>query len=337
MNTKQISIQNLFLLALSFLLTTNAVFSQKSIEDLATFKDSKWNKIVKSHKSGLNTIPAVEGLLDIEVLEKENLPNPKNVGVLTFQLWDESITKSTKAGNWTYYKKYFITPSGSNSISNKLIGIMLPQIKDEFNKSGVELFEPNEFIKSDEQRKIYNEGKDKIELSGILKVFAGGFLDKLQGNRVGQGSLSADGYEFYPITASLIASDFKSPAAIGLVTEELGLDSSLIISVNVSIEKGGKALMFRGMEFALIGPIADDESIEYKGKIGAKTMNYYREGVVYSTAYFEVEDIMIGKMDKKTGNIEEWYLDGFDMLTRRLAEDLVFGLEKFKKLDTSKK
>jgi hypothetical protein len=213
---------------------------------------------------------------------------------------------------------------------------MLPEIKKVFNDSGVSLLEPNEFATSEEKQKIYNEGPEKIELSGILKVFSGGLLDRLQGKRKGQGTLSADGYAFYPITASLLASDFKAPAKIGLVTEELDLDASLIISVKVSIEKGGKALMFRGMELALIGPIDDDESIEYSGRIGAKTMNTYREGLLYSAAYFEVDDIQIAKMNKKNGEIEEWYLDGFPKMSTRLTSDLLYGLEKFKNLDKKK-
>lgn len=335
---KSISKKLLYLgLALFLLGISSPINAQKSIQDLADLKDKKWDKLVKSHKSGLNNVYAVEGLLSIDVLEKDNLPNPKNVGVLTFQLWDESITKSNKAGDWVYYEKHFLTPSGSNVISNKLVGVILSGMKKRFNQSGIQLVEPSEFLTSDEKRKVYNEGAEKVELSGILKVFSGGLLNRLTGKREGQGTLSADGYAFYPITASLVATDFKAPSTIGLITEELDLDASLMISVKVSIEKGGKALMFRGMELALIGPINDDESIEYSGVIGARTMNMYRDGLLYSAAYFAVEDIQIAKMNRRNGAVEEWYLDGFSEMSGRLTSDLLFGLEKFKSLDKSKK
>lgn len=203
--------------------------------------------------------------------------------------------------------------------------IIIPEMKKRFNQSGIELMEPSEFITSDEKRKIYNEGPDKVELSGLLKFFAGGLFDRLSGVRDGQGSLSADGYAFYPLYASRIAGDFKAPATIGLITEDLDLDASLIISVNVNIEKGGKAFMFRGMELALIGLVDDDESIEYSGRIGAKTMNRYRDGLVYSGAFFAVEDIQIAKMNRKNGKIEEWYLDGFVEMSSRLTSDLIYG------------
>jgi hypothetical protein len=332
--TTLIKTLRLFVTLSLFCLIAADLSAQKSIQEIAELKDKKWDKLVKSHKSGINSVYAAEGLIDIGVLDEARLPDPKNAGVLTFQLWDESVTKYSKYGNWAY--KNYLTPTGSNIISNKLIETMLPEIKKLFNDSGISLLEPNEFATSEEKQKIYNEGPEKIELSGILKVFSGGLLDRLQGKRKGQGTLSADGYAFYPITASLLASDFKAPAKIGLVTEELDLDASLIISVKVSIEKGGKALMFRGMELALIGPIDDDESIEYSGRIGAKTMNTYREGLLYSAAYFEFDDIQIAKMNKKNGAIEEWYLDGFPKMSRRLTSDLLYGLEKFKNLDKKK-
>ena len=328
--------KNLITLIFLFLGISSPINAQKSIQELAELKDKKWDKLVKSHKSGLNNVYAVEGLISIDVLDKASLPNPKKAGVLTFQLWDESVTKSSKAGNYTYYKKNFLTPSGSNVISNKLIETILPEIKKNFKQVNINLMEPKEFASSEDKQKIYNEGAERVELSGLLKAFSGGLLAKLQGKRDGQGTLSADGYAFYPITASIIAIDFKAPSTIGLITEELELDASLIISVNVSIEKGGKSLMFRGMELALIGPINDDKSIKYSGRIGAKTMNRYRDGVLYSAAYFDVDDIQIAKINKKSGEIKEWYLDGFEKMSGRLTADLLYGLEKFKNLDKKK-
>ncbi|MFC3880346.1 hypothetical protein ACFOSV_09180 [Algoriphagus namhaensis] len=298
--------------------------------------DKQWDKLVKSHKTGLNHIYAVEGLIGAELFEKENMPDPKKIGVLTFQLWDESTWSSSKAGNWEYYEKNFLTETGSNVISNELLSQMLPVIENQFSQQGIAVQEPSEFIDNAEEQKIYDEGAETIELSGVLKAFSGGLLSRLQGKTEGQGSVSADGYAFYPITPSILSSDFKAPSTLGLLAEELGVDAVLVIAVRVSIEKGGKLLVCNGVEMGLFGPIADDESIDYSGVIGAKTVNIYRGGMMYSTAFFEVEQIPLGDMDKGTGQITQWYTDGLPKITERLTDDLIYGLEKFKAMDTSK-
>jgi len=70
---------------------------------------------------------------------------------------------------------------------------------------------------------------------------------------------------------------------------------------------------------AVIGPVEDDESVEIKGIIGTKMLNLYRKGITYSNADFKVDDIQIAKMKKKSGEIEEWYLNRFGTLTSRLS------------------
>lgn len=56
-------------LAIIFLGILSPINAQKSIQELAEFKDKKWDKLVHSHKSGFNNIIPVEGLLGIEVLK----------------------------------------------------------------------------------------------------------------------------------------------------------------------------------------------------------------------------------------------------------------------------
>lgn len=131
--------------------------------------------------------------------------------------------------------------------------------------------------------------------------------------------------------------DFKAPASIGLIAEDLDLDAVLIITVNVSLSRNGKSLILQGIETGIVGPIDDDTSKEFKGVIGAGMMNKYRDGLTFSTVYFEVEPFEIAEINKKSGQIEKWYLEGLETVTSRMADDLIIGMKKFIALDKSKK
>ena len=325
-----------YMACFTLLVISNTVFAQKSIQDIAQMKDKKWEKLSKGKYHYRNELPQLEGLINTELLKEENTPNPKNIGILTFQLWDETTWKSQKAGGWVYYTKNFLSENGSNIVSNKIMEKILPGIKAEYKNAGINLLEPKEFIDNEEKRQVYANGASQVELSGLVKFLSNGFFNRLQGERSGQGSVSADGYAFYPVTAKLVSQDFKAPASIGKITEQLGIDASLLIAMKVSIEKGGKRLVFRGFEMAIVTSIDDEEDKEYKGKIGAKLMNLYRDGLTMSAMYFDVEPITIADLEKKTGNVEAWYIDGIDQVAKRMTSDMLYGLKKFVNRDKSK-
>lgn len=323
----------LFLLALS-----SPSYAQKSIQDLAELKDNKWNKLVKSYKNNSTWIDQLQGLLNEDLLKEENLPNPKKIGVLTMQIWDKSITTSSKIGNTTLYTKNYLSPSGSNLVADKFLNEMLPVFRQEFQEQTILLIEPTDYLSDEDKTKIYKEGVSQVEMSGLSKALRNSFTRMLTGDVSGQGSLSATGYEFYPLSASIVATDFKAPASIGLIAEKLELDAVLIITVNVSLVKNGKSMVLHGIETAIVGPINDDSSKEYSGRIGAGMMNKYRDGLTFSSVYFELDEpFQVASLDKKSGAITEWYLDGLDTVTARMADDLIIGMKKFIALDKSKK
>jgi len=331
-------------IAIFFLGISSPINAQKSIQDLAELKDRKWDKLVKSYKNNGTWIDALQGLLNEDLLLEENIPNPKKIGVLTMQIWDKSLTKvstsTTKSfyttTTTTLYSKNYLTPSGSNVVADKFLEKMLPVLDSKFKNEGISLLEPKDFITDEAKMKVYEEGVDKVELSGLLKGLQkiNTFLTK-EDIEV-QGSLSATDYAFYPLSAKKISQDFKAPASVGLIAEDLELDAVLVITVNVSLEKNGKSLVLQGVETGIIGPIDDDTSIEYKGVIGAGIMNKYRDGLTFSTVYFEVEPFEIAELDKKSGQVEEWYLEGLETVTSRMADDLIKGMQKFIALDKSK-
>ena len=324
-------------LAIFFLGISNPINAQKSVQDLAELNDRKWDKLVKSYKNNSTWIDQLKGLLNEDLLKEENLPNPKKIGVLTMQIWDKSITKSSKIGNTTLFTKNYLTPTGSNIIADKFLSEMLPTLQQKFQEQNISLTEPKDFLDNEEKSKSYKDGVNKVEMSGLSKALRNSFTRMLTGDVKGQGSLSATGYEFYPLRASIFATDFKAPASIGLISEELNLDAVLILTVNVSLVKNGKSLVLHGIETALVGPIDDDKTKEYKARIGAGMMNKYRDGLAFSSVYFEVEEpFQIAELDKKSGSIEEWNLKGLNTVTSRMAVDLITGMQKFIALDKSK-
>ncbi|WP_425636591.1 hypothetical protein ACPUEN_14360 [Algoriphagus yeomjeoni] len=336
--------KSLVFFILLFLCFSNLVSAQKSLQDIAELNDKKWDKLVKNYRNNSTWIDQLQGLLNEDLLAEENLPDPKGIGVLTMQVWDKSetvVSQSTFEGMYsstttTTYSKNFLSPSGSNIVADKFIETMLPIYGDQFKTKGISLIEPQEFLTDEEKRTIYKEGVYAIEVSGLVKSLLSINTFLTGKDKEVQSSLSASGYEFYPVSASIMSSDFKSPASLGLIVEDLGLDAVLILTVNVSLVRNGKSLVLHGLEAGIVGPIDDDQSKEYKGRIGAGMMNMYRDGLSFSTTYFDVEPFEIAKINKSNGAIEEWYLEGLDVVTERMATDLIRGMEKFIALDKSK-
>lgn len=237
----------------------------------------------------------------------------------------------------TLYSKNYLTEAGSNLVADKFFESMLPVFSAKFKEEGISLLEPKDFADNASKEEIYKNGVSQIELSGLLKTLKSlnTFLTKEDAEV--QGSLSATGYEFYPLSAKVISTDWKAPASVGLIAEDLELDAVVIITINVSIQKGGKSMVLHGIETAIVGPINDETGVEYKGRIGAGMMNKYRDGLTFSTVYFEVDPFEIAELDKKSGKIEAWYLDGLSTVTSRMADDLIEGMKRFIALDKSRK
>ena len=126
--------RNLVSLTLTTLFfTTSISYAQKSLQDVADLNDKKWNKLVKSYKNNSTWIDQLQGLLNEDLLSESNLPNPKKIGVLTVQIWDKSLTTSSKIGNTTLYTTNYLTPSGSNLVADKFLSEMLPIFKNQLN------------------------------------------------------------------------------------------------------------------------------------------------------------------------------------------------------------
>lgn len=312
--------------------------AQKSIEDIAEMKEKKWQKLAEGQHGYINLIPGLKTMIKEGMLKEENVPNPKEIGILTFQLWDESTWKQVaKSDTQSFYELHTISEDGSNMISNKLYEIMYPALKKEFANANITLKTTSEYLDSQGDKEIYASGANEVEVSGLMKFLTSGFLNRLQGETQGQGTVSADGYAFYPVTARIMNSDYKAPASVGKIVEKLDLDAGLVLSVNVSIERGGKLLAFNGMEMGVVGPVKDEEDVEFRGKIGKKMVQYQRDGQGFASSYFGVDNIPLADMNKKTGEIIAWHTDGLETVARRMAQNIIFDLKKLANMDMSKK
>ena len=67
-----------------------------------------------------------------------------------------------------------------------------------------------------------------------------------------------------------------------------------------------------------------------------RTMLVLTDGLNYSSVILEVEPFEIATIDKSSGTIKEWQLNGLDVVSSRMAADLIRGMEKFIALDKSK-
>ena len=305
------------------------VYAQKSLPDLAELKDRKWNRMVKSSYRESPSLGQLKGLVNEDLVKREDIKMPKKIGVVAIQIWDKSTTKSKKAGNWIYYTTNLLTDKGGNEISNKLKEIMLPAIERQFKQYQIEFLEPSEFIDSNHEQKIYKNNLQQVKASGLLRGLNAASKFLLKGSRA-SGRMGADGYAFCPVNAKNIALDFKAPASIGRVADALGLDAVIIIDAEVSLERRGRSLVLHNLGMVVVDTPDDDTSKKFGGVIGAGMMNRYREGLTMGYAYTDLnKQIEIAELQKKTHEINEWDLDGLEEVAYRMAGDVYLGMNSY--------
>ena len=82
-----------------------------------------------------------------------------------------------------------------------------------------------------------------------------------------------------------------------MLAEKLGLDGLLILSLTTVTSK--KYVSFDKFNAVIVGPVDDDKDAEYKGRINSGSMNRARDGIYYSYAGFEVDEIPMMKIKRR--------------------------------------
>lgn len=294
--------------------------AQKSVTDIAELSDKKWDKFLSSD------VPAfyyLQGLVNTGLLDAENAPQPKRIGILTFQLYSLGSSSSSKAGDWVYTRTYYSTEGGEAFLTDQIMGMIVPEMKRSFTDAGYELLTPSEYLDTPAKREAYETGASTIEASGLTK-FAWGSLES--GSDDGYEGVVPEGYQFYPISPKALSGDIKGPAGYGLLAEKLGLDGLLIISMTTVTSR--KYITLDNFSAAVVGPINDNKEAEYKGRIGAGNMNRARNGLVYSYAGFDVSEIPLLKLKKE--EFVEYYYEKFDVIAGRMGKKLTENLDELR-------
>ncbi|WP_026947562.1 hypothetical protein [Algoriphagus marincola] len=169
--------------------------AQKSMQELAELNDKKWDKLVKSYKNNSTWIDQLQGLLNKELLAEENSPNSKKIGVLSMQVWDYSVTTSSKVAQTTIYSKNYLTPEGSNLVADHFLEILLPEFQDQFQAKGIALVEPSEFITDEESGKLIHS--NIIVEMGKLKILTSYFCKGTAFSIVPNGGVRPVGFIVY--------------------------------------------------------------------------------------------------------------------------------------------
>ncbi len=121
--------------------------AQKQLEKLADLRTGKWKNTMISSYDTNTSYDMINGLVTQGAIKREDVKMPKKIAIIGMQIWDKSTTKTTTFGNTIYSRTDYITDAGGNVISNKFKSIMLPAIKGEFAKYGIEVIEPQDLIK----------------------------------------------------------------------------------------------------------------------------------------------------------------------------------------------
>lgn len=297
-----------------------SVDAQKSITEIAEMSDKKWDKFARSEIIGDYWL---EGLIGTGLLNPENVPEPKRIGIVTLQMYSISTYSTQKAGGWIYTRSFSPTAEGEAFLVDQMMGIIVPVMKETFKKEGYEILEPEEFADTPEKSEAYKNGRDSIEATGFTKLIGGKIESGADEDFSG---LVPEGYVFYPISPDNLGMDSKGPAGYGKLAERLGLDAVMILSMMATTSK--KYVTLNHFRAAIVCPVQDNKEAEYTGRINSKSMNYARDGIVCSYAGIETDDIPLLKIKRE--EFVEYYYEDFDKVVGKMAGSLIHNLEELK-------
>ncbi|HKK39630.1 MAG TPA: hypothetical protein VJ949_09455, partial [Cryomorphaceae bacterium] len=181
------------ILIIALAMATN-LSAQKSIEDIAEMSDKKWDKFVQSQMIGDYWL---EGLINTGLLDPENVPEPKRIGIITLQMYSISSSSTLKTDNWIYTQTFSPTAEGEAFLVDQMMSIIVPVMDKTFEREGYEILEPEEFADTAEKLDAYKNGRDSIEATGFTKLIGGKIESGADEDFSG---MVPAGYEFYPIS-----------------------------------------------------------------------------------------------------------------------------------------
>ncbi len=220
---------------------------------------------------------------------------PKRVALVSFYVDDQGITKIT--GTNSTGKTYNTTNSGSENLrilGNRFYSVGLPTLISTFNKYGIELLTPDQYLTDDDKRMAYNDFTIKHTTANKVGEKIGKFFKNMatSGTTI-ELDEAADGYKLMKINKRDQVDPKKKSVPIsnlsgsydGQMIESIGYDLTRLLEVDAVLivynsqladTKWGKTRFWMSaVNMHLFGPNP------LPLKEGKKDNNLYSKGLFY--------------------------------------------------------
>lgn len=303
---------------LGYLITLNAI-AQKSLQELSTLDDKKFEKCIVFERAGYGYLKT---WLKQEQLTIDQLPQINDVALLTFILFDGAIQSRADQYNIEKDGIYnYITEEGGKKIVSSLYNISLPGIKLGLENKKILL--PEQYLDTEDKRKLYENAE--IKPTGLI-----GFVNQIMGNN---NELAAntvpDGYSFH--FATFAATDVKLSRSVGDLANKLGVESFLSTQITFILEKKKIYITDIKMALHIPNPAPYNPEIKY---FGVGPTKGYWEGICLASMTFTPKSKIEVAQTKGQHLIAENYtgLDKiFERLTKKMMAHINEEIEKLKK------
>jgi hypothetical protein len=252
---------------------------------------------------------------------------PKRVGLLTYAVFDPGFLETSvkKYGYMSLKSTEYgqLTTQSTKDLADNLYKMSLASLKEMFSTYGATLLTPDEFIKTEEQRKAY-EGFS-FEEKGLAKLMSG------QGN----ASVLANpkGYTMH-YADNLTMPDFVQ--AVGAQAKALDLDAVLVIKVQMGMD-GDETVYIQSVSCGLYGP-NPVEKIPGKKYVAINAATGYNPYVVYNAikmGAFDTDHLLetkeglnlVVQMSSKKGRVVNF--NSYDKLIARICSGPVYALNSW--------
>ena len=194
---------------------------------------------------------------------------PKKIALITFNVNDLGYFKASGAAGGVVVTTFrHLTEAGGNMVATNFHDQSIDKLKASFEKYGVELQTPQEFLDTPEKIKFYNEEF----VPQVSKL--GEFMSNIE-NRKSDISASADDYRYFDMGAAF---DFLRAESLGYdLTKELGVDA--VFSIGFVIQTDKKEGTFHWVKMAMHGP--NPVPKQDKKYVAQNSGNGYNNGQLY--------------------------------------------------------
>jgi len=305
-------------LMLLLVLSAFMLHAQKTIRELADLPDKKLDKLIATdnYASQVKSFAKNYQKQTGKTLPDPLVPQLKRVGLLTFFTADHSEANVKAMKNGGTYQD-FLTEAGGFKLVTKFYEQSLPELRAAFQAQGMELLIPEEYITTEEQAQVYNSYEIEVSKLASATLKAANYLTK----QWDKSYVAVDNYRVFAEPTVINGMDMKVTRSMGPLAEQLGVDALLTVQILTSKEKTDVGLNAVRMALHSPNPVPDDPAINYG-------LGFYYEGILVEYAGMEFEKpIIFAQLPKKANKFQNYQMEGFDVVTRRLISKLLGNIQ----------